>query len=50
MKKGLIYVLIAILFVVYMKVNFAANLDFSFQIYSSVTFSPNPLYVTTDMS
>ena len=38
-----IYILIAILFLVNMKVNFAAILAFSFQIYSSVTFSPNPL-------
>ena len=42
-KKSLIYTLIAILFLVYMKVNFAAILDFFFQIYTSVTSSPNPL-------
>ena len=42
-KRGLIYILIAILFLVYMKVNFAGILNFFFQIYSSVTFSPNPI-------
>ena len=42
-KTGLIYILIAILFLVHMKVNFAAILDFFLQIYSAVTFSPNPL-------
>ena len=31
-RRGLIYILIAILFLVYMKVNFAAILDFFFQI------------------
>ena len=35
--------LIAILFLVHMKVNFAAILNFFFQIYSAVTFSPNPV-------
>ena len=36
-KRGLIYIKIYI-FLVYMKVNFAAILEFFFQIYSSVTF------------
>ena len=40
---GSIFILIAIMFLVYVKVNFAAILVFFFQIYSSVTFSPNPL-------
>ena len=42
MKKDLIYISIAILFLVHMKVNFPAILDFFFQIYSSATFIPNP--------
>ena len=42
-KTGLIYILIAILFLVHMKVNVAAILDFFFQIYSSETFSSNLL-------
>ena len=37
--------LIAILFLVHMKVNFAAILIFFFQIDSAVTFSPNPLCI-----
>ena len=43
MKKGIVYILIAIIILVYVKVNFGAISDFFFQIYSSVTFSPNPL-------
>ena len=37
-KRGLICILLVILFLVYMKVNFAAILDFFIQIYSPVTF------------
>ena len=49
-KSGLTCILIAILFLVQIKVNFAAILDLFFQFYSSVTFIPNPLYVTTNTS
>ena len=37
-KRCFIYILIVILFLVHMKVNFAAILDFFIQIQSSVTF------------
>ena len=42
-KRGLTYISIVILFVFYMKVNFAALSDFFFQMYSSLSFIPNPL-------
>ena len=41
-KRGLIYILIDILFLVHMKVNFPAILDFFIQIYSSVTCISGP--------
>ena len=42
-KKFSIYILIFVLFLVHMKVNFAAMLDFFIQIYSSVTLISGPL-------